>query len=304
MPTVALPPTASAAPSASSAKLQAIAQELDDARRKGPLQAIAIPPSPVILQRMRQVLESAEPDLNEIASIASSDVAMSASLIKLANSPIYTAGQPVQTIGQAMNRLGLDITAQEMTRFIVRNALPVRSQHLDRFWERSTKRAVAMGYIASKLPGMNLDVAHTYGLFCHVGMPVMLQGLKGYSGTLVEAGARIDRSFIATENANHRTDHAVVGALVARMWKLSPVVMGAIRRHHDLDMLGSSQDDPEMHTLVASGLVAEHLMRRHEGLDPDADWKQHRERVQSWLLLDDDELAHWEEEIRPLLDCT
>jgi HD-like signal output (HDOD) protein len=283
---------------------QAIAKELDEARRRGPLQTIVIPPSPAILERMRQAMASAEPDLNEIANIATSDVAMSAQLIKAANSPAYSTGQPVQTIGQAMNRLGLDITAAEMTRFIVSHALPVRSAQLTRFWERSSKRAVAMGYIAAKLPGMSKDVAHTYGLFCHVGMPVMLQSVKGYAGTLVEANARIDRSFVATENANHRTDHAVVGALVARMWKLSPTVMAAIRRHHDLDMLGTDGDDAEMHTLVATGLVAEHLMRRHEGLDADADWKQHKERVQAWLLVDDDELSHWEEELAPLLDIT
>ncbi|MFD2450958.1 HDOD domain-containing protein [Ideonella paludis] len=209
------------APVASSST-QAIAKELDDARKRGPLQTIAIPPSPAILERMRNAMASAEPDLNEIANIATSDVAMSAQLIKSANSPAYNTGQPVQTIGQAMNRLGLDITAAEMTRFIVAHALPVRSAQLTRFWERSSKRAVAMGFIATKLPGMSLDVAHTYGLFCHVGMPVMLQSVRGYAGTLVEANARIDRSFIATENANHRTDHAVVGALVARMWKLSP----------------------------------------------------------------------------------
>jgi HD-like signal output (HDOD) protein len=221
---------------------------------------------------MRAALAQAEPDLTEVARIAASDVAMSATLIKLANSPAFSLGQPVHTVGQAMTRLGLQKTAQEMTAYLVRTTLKVNSPQLQRFWERSTKRAVAMGHIAHHLPGLSVDLAHTYGLFAHVGMPVMMQSLRGYAGTMVEAAARIDRSYIATENANHRTDHAVVGALVARVWQLAPEVMVAIRRHHDLDMLGDAETEPEAHTLVAAGLVAEHLMRRHEGLPPDADW--------------------------------
>ena len=58
-----------------------------------------------------------------------------------------------------------------------------------------------MGYIARQLYGMNAEIAHTCGLFCHVGIPVMLQSLKGYGGTLAEALARQDRSFTETENA-------------------------------------------------------------------------------------------------------
>jgi hypothetical protein len=53
-------------------------------------------------------------------------------------------------------------------------------------------------------------------------MPVLMQSVRGYAGTMVEGLARKDRSFVATENANHRTDHAVVGALTARVWRLAP----------------------------------------------------------------------------------
>ena len=284
-------------------RAQQVRHELDQAHCSGPLKTIVIPPCPELLTRMQAALAQAEPDLTEVARIAASDVAMSATLIKLANSPAFSLGQPVHTVGQAMTRLGLQKTAQEMTAYLVRTTLKVNSPQLQRFWERSTKRAVAMGHIAHHLPGLSVDLAHTYGLFAHVGMPVMMQSLRGYAGTMVEAAARIDRSYIATENANHRTDHAVVGALVARVWQLAPEVMVAIRRHHDLDMLGDTDTEPEAHTLVAAGLVAEHLMRRHEGLPPDADWAGHETAALDWLHLTPGDLAQWEEELLPLLDA-
>ncbi len=281
----------------------AIQQELDQLRQQGALQHIVIPPCPELLTRLQEVLTSPDPDLNEVARIAASDVAMSATLLRNANSPLFAAGQPSQTIGQAMNRLGLEQTAAVLTGFLAQRAIRVSSPHLKRYWERATKRAQAMAFIAGKLPGTSPDVAHTYGLFCHVGMPVMLQSVKGYAGTIVEAQARIDRPYVATENANHRTDHAVVGALVARVWRLAPSVMAAIRLHHDLDLLGGSQTPAEVQTLIAAGLIAEHLMRRHEGLPPDVDWEDHASAALQWLTISVDEMNAWEDELQATLDA-
>lgn len=281
-----------------------VLQELDRARRNGPLQHIVIPPCPELLTRLQRVMAEAEPDLNEVARIATSDVAMSATLLRAANSPAYSAGgAPVQTIGQAMNRLGLQHTASVMTAFLVRGALRVTAPQLQRFWERSTKRAVAMAHLAERLPGMSADLAHTYGLFCHVGMPVMAQSIKGYLGTMVEASARIDRSYVQTENANHRTDHAVVGALVTRLWRLAPAVTAAIRLHHDLDALGERRADPEVNTLVSVGLLAEWLMRRHEALDADVDWLRHGATAMTWLQVSEDDLDTWFDELQEAFDA-
>lgn len=280
-----------------------IRQEIDKSRATGVLKQIVIPPCPELLARLQRAMNEAEPDLNEIARIAASDVAMSATLLRIANSPLHIAdGMPCTTVGQAMTRIGLDETAAVMTGFLLRHAIPVNSPHLARFWERSTKRALACAFIARQLPGLSPDLAHTYGLFCHIGIPVLLQSLRGYGSTMVEAAARIDRSYIATENANHRSDHAVAGALLARAWNMAPELMAAIRLHHDLQSLGHSGIEPEVHTLVAAGLVAEHLMRQHEGLGDDADWVQHHQAALDWLHINLDDLEHWDDLLRPMLD--
>jgi HD-like signal output (HDOD) protein len=282
---------------------QRVAQELDQARRTGPLREIQIPPCPDLLVRLQAAMATAEPDLNEVARIAGSDVAMSATLLRNANGPLHASGQPAHTIGQAMNRLGLNQTAALMTGFLIRHTVPVNHPQLRRFWERSALRAAAMHFIAMRLPGQDADLAHLYGLFSHVGQPVLLQCVKGYGGTLVEAAARIDRSFIATENANHRTDHAVVGAMVARAWHVGPSVVTAIRLHHDLGLIGSPTVEPEVQTLVAAGLVAEHLMRMHEGLAAEADWNEHHARALDWLGASTDDLSDWQEPLQVALDA-
>lgn len=280
-----------------------IQEELDRARRRGPLNQLVIPPCPALLVRLQQAMAEPEPDLNEVARIATSDVAMAATLLRAANGPLHAAAQPVQTLGQAMNRLGLNETAAVMTGFLLKGAVRVDSPHLQRFWERAGKNAIAMAHIARQLPGMSPDLAHTFGLFCHVGLPVLLQSMKGYGGTLIEARARKDRSFVETENANHKTDHAVVGALVARLWRIAPEVVAAIRLHHDLDAIGE-EVEPEVATLLAAGLVAQHLAQRHEGLDDEADWRHHSSRALQWLQIGPDELAAWQDQVFLLLDAS
>lgn len=271
-----------------------IAREIDAARRDGPLRQIVVPPCPELLTRLQQAMEAAEPDLNEVARIANADVAMAATLIRNANGALYAGAAPVVSVGQAMNRLGLQPTAALMTAFLARHAIPVRSAQLAGFWEQSARRAQALAWVATQLPGLSPELAYSYGLFCHVGLPVLMQSVRGYAGTMMEARMRRNRSFIETENANHRTDHAVVGALTARAWRLAPAVMAAIRLHHSLESLGSADTEPEVHTLVAAGLLADYLLARRDGLAPDSDWERHGRSACEWLAISADDMSHWQ----------
>ncbi len=272
-----------------------IEREIDAARRSGPLREIVVPPCPELLTRLQRAMAEAEPDLNEVARIANADVAMAATLIRNANGAAFAAGAPVASAGQAMNRLGLRQSAALMNGFLARHAIPVNHPLLTGFWDQSARRAQATAWVAGQLAGLSPDLAHSYGLFCHVGLPVLMQSVRGYAGTMVEARARRDRSFIETENANHRTDHAVVGALTARAWRLAPGVMAAIRLHHSLESLGSGDTEPEVHTLVTAGLVADYLLAQRSGLSPEPEWERHGAAACDWLAISADDLHHWQE---------
>jgi HD-like signal output (HDOD) protein len=290
------------APSEAVSRIAAVEREIDQARQRGPLQQIVVPPCPELLTRLQRAMAPVEPDLNEVGRIANADVAMSATLIRNANGALFANGQPVTSVGQAMTRLGLHQTAAIMTGFLARHALPVRSPQLQGFWERSTQRALAMACLAGHLPGLSADLAYSFGLFSHVGLPVLMQSVRGYAGTMVEAQARKDRPFIATENANHRTDHAVVGALTTRAWRFAPAVVAAIRLHHSLESLGGGDIEPEVQTLMALGLVADHLVQRHEGQGADADWLAYGANALGWLQASDDDLLHWGDQVQVLFD--
>lgn len=267
--------------------------EIDQARRQGPLTQIVVPPCPELLTRLEQVMKAEEPDLAEVARIANADVAMTATLVRHANGALFAGNPPVASAGQAMNRLGLRRTADLMRAFLVRHAIPVRSPLLNGFWDHSTQRAETMAWIAGQLPGLSPDLAYSVGLFCHVGQPVLMQSLRGYAGTMVEGRARRDRSFVETENTNHRTDHAVAGALTVRCWNLAPAVVAAVRLHHSLESLGSRHIEPEVQTLLAAALVADMLVARRNGLTPEPEWEKFHPAALGWLGIALDDVDGW-----------
>jgi len=283
-------------------KVADIDRELELARTQGPVRDIIIPPCPELLAALRVELNQADPDPGEIARIAGSDVAMAASLIRVANSPVYARARPASTVVEAVSMLGVGPSVGILTGFLTRNAIRIQSPLIEHFWETSTRRALAMAYIARQLYGVDPDIAQTCGLFCHVGIPVMLQGLKGYSGTLAEALARQDRSFTETENAAHRTDHAVVGAIVAKTWRLPPVITVAVRLHHDFTILQDGTIPAEARTLVAMALVAEHLVALHEGVDLQQEWNAHGAACLAYLHVGEAEIDTWADALHPLFE--
>lgn len=279
-----------------------IDQELEQARAHGPVRDIIIPPCPELLTELQGAVQHGDPDPAEIARIAGADVAMAAALMRLANSSQYARSRAAQTVAQAIGMLGVKQSVAVLTGFLTRNAIRVDAALISHFWDTSTRRSLAMAYIARQLYGVDPDIAQTCGLFCHVGIPVMLQGLKGYTGTLAEAMARQDRSFTETENAAHRTNHAVVGAIVARTWKLPPVIAFAVRLHHDFTALGDANIAAEVRSLVAIALVAEHLVAMHEGVQVQREWERFGAACLAHLQIGEAEVEGWVDALHPVFE--
>ena len=277
-------------------------RELDMALASGPLRDIVIPPCPELLVALRKEMGQADPEPQVIADIAGRDVAMAASLIRTANSPFYARAQPVTSVSEALGLLGVRMTEKLLMSFLTRNAIRINSPVLEHFWETSTRSAMAMAHIARQLYSVDADLAYTCGLFHQVGIPILMQGVKGYSGTLAEALARQDRSFTDTENAAHKTDHAVVGALVARTWRLPSPIYQAVRFHHDFTVLGASNVAPEVRTLVAMALVADHLVAQHEGMAQGKEWIQFGSDCLAYLHITDAEVELWADALQAQFD--
>lgn len=272
-----------------------IHRELDAARKRGPLKDIVIEPCPKLLLELRAVVRRIDAEPADVVAIASRDVAMAAAVIKVANSPLYARARSAATVADAVALLGMAHTVSILTGFLMRRSFAAQSPLIAHFWQSSSRRATAMGYIARQLLGVDAELAHTCGLFAHIALPVLLRALKGYEATWERAMGDSAQGFTAMENAAHDTDHAVVGAIVAKTWLLPEEIALAVRLHHDFTVLADASVPELVRKLVAMLLIAEHMVNCFEAGTPLAEWQHHGDACLALLDVQAHEIAVWSE---------
>ncbi len=236
------------------------------------IKSIRIPPRPSLLADMQQELASSDPSPEAIGKIIASDVGMSGALLKLANSSFYGGARKAKSIDQAIIFLGINQVATLMTGLLARQVIKTDNAALANFWDMSARRAQAMVLLSRRLRIGAPDVAHTFGLFCDTGVPLLMDRFPAYVRTYAEAAQDSERVFTALEDERHSTNHAAIGCLLARNWGLTSDVSWAILHHHDYAVINDGATDDAVRSLVALSLLAEMAIQKYQGLSHSVEW--------------------------------
>jgi HD-like signal output (HDOD) protein len=261
------------------------------------IKSIRIPPRPSLLADLQRELASPDPSPETIGRIVASDVGMSGALLKLANSAIYGGRRKAKSIEQAILFLGINQVAALMTGLLARQAIPANSAALASFWDVSTRRAQAMVFLSRRMRTGEPDVAHTFGLFCDTGVPLLMDRFADYGATYAAASLEAERPFTALEEERHATSHAAIGCLLARNWGLSDHVAWAILHHHDYTVLEDAATAGAVRSLVALSVLAEGAICKYQGHAESLEWNKGGARACAWLGLSDEETAELLDEL-------
>ena len=261
------------------------------------LRSIRIPPRPSLLVDLQRELAQPDPSSRNIARIIGNDVGMSGALLKLANSPFFGAGRKAKSVEQAITFLGINQCAALLTGLLAKEAIDGNAAELNIFWEMSARRAQAVVFLSRKLRIAPPDIAHTFGLFCDIGVPLLMNRFADYKSTFAIASAEPDAVFTSVEDARHQTNHAAIGCLLARNWGLSPDVSWAILHHHDYRVLDDPATDDAIRSLVALSLLAEKAIQRFHGNSSSLEWDKGGDRACAHLALSEDETDDLLEEL-------
>ncbi len=278
-------------------------QELLDQEMEKVIGSVGIPPRPTMLIELDAEIRKDEPSYRKIERLVSSDVGLSAALLKTVNSPFFGLRSKATTISQAISVLGLSALARTITGLKLRQVFAKAGQiDMESFWDASAKVAMMTSHIAEQLPGMNRDEAYTFGLFQNCGIPILMQRFPDYKKTFGAAERSMDRKFTEIEDECHQTNHATVGYLLARSWNLPNTLSSAIRFHHEYDLLSESQLPAEGQHLVALALLAERSIQLHAGLSDSAEWHKEGQIALQHLGLSTDEFGEIVDDAKAFLD--
>lgn len=255
------------------------------------VKTIRIPPRPSLLADVQQELGQDEPSPKRLAKIIANDVALSASLLKLSNSPFFGLRLKAKSVEHAVDLLGMEQCGLLMMGILARQSVAVKGISLVKFWDFSTKRAQAMSYLARRIPVCSADAAHTFGLFCDIGVPILLERFADYGATLAKANGAAEAGFTAIEDQQHATNHAAIGALMARTWGLPEEISTAILLHHDYRVLEDSATEDVIRGLIALALLSEYAIQKYHGQDNSFEWAKGGEAAHKFLGISEDEMA-------------
>lgn len=228
-----------------------------------------LPACPDILARIGRELARQHPDAQRISVEAARDVSSSAMLLKTVNSAWYGLASRARSVQQAIAHLGLERTSLLLAGLLLRNVFPsTRRQAMARFWEVSTQLAVTLAFVARVLGRSDRDELHTFGLFRDAGSAVLINRFDDYDPLAHPNEPELGPSLTELEQARFGTDHAVIGAVLARDWGLPADMADAILWHHAdfvLDMAERPIAESSL-AMIALGILGDRMIDRHRGV--------------------------------------
>ena len=252
-----------------------------------------IPPRPTVLIEIEKEMSKDDPDFSFLARIISSDVSLSAALLKITNSPYYGLDRKVRSVPEALLILGLKLTIQTIAAIELKKAFG-KDDHLDRFWDESGTTARVAGWLAMKLRrncSIRTEDAYTFALFHDCGIPLLLRPFPDYRSVLTTANHDSSGLFTNIEDEKFGINHAELGAELAESWCLPPDMVEGIRRHHCLNQLVSSDISDTLAKslpLIALTLLEEHLIYLRTGIEKSHEWEKNGEAAMEYLKITDE----------------
>ncbi|HED33346.1 MAG TPA: HDOD domain-containing protein [Gammaproteobacteria bacterium] len=226
------------------------------------IHSYSIPPQPHILSD----IQNANDDLTAISSIIIKDVALSSGLLQTINSPYYGLANHITSIQQAAVLLGLKAVKNIINcQLLQAESGNYKNKNLSDFWQSATDVANTAATLVNILGFGSTDEAYTLGLFHDYGIPVLMSKHKDYQ-TIIQAAYNFDNTHITQiENEHYATNHAVLGYLISRTWKLPEHLRIAIRDHHNFERLSFKRNDygTEADTMLAILKMSEHISHIH-----------------------------------------
>ncbi|QBG37068.1 HDOD domain-containing protein [Litorilituus sediminis] len=274
--------------------------ELDKEKMSSVVASFQVPVKPEILSEIQSRMDEEYPNIDEIAHLISSDVGLSAAILKIINSPFYGMNRRISEIKQAVMMLGLNTINALVTAVLLKSSFQGNASiSLERFWDDALDVANAMTFIGSKIKAqIPIEMLYTIGLFHDCGIPLLALKYNDYKSILIEANSQGVNS-IALEEKNYRTNHAVLGFYVASSWHLPKEICQLILQHHDENYL--QQLDGSQEQLAFSALkAAENMVERVKRFKLAPDWHYLQTDVLNILGISQEDYTDLEEDFNEI----
>lgn len=262
-----------------------------------------LPPQPELLHLLQNEIQKDTPDINEISTIISADVAISAAVLKTINSPFFGMKCEVLSIQHALNLMGVDATIDVVMALALEESMAEGVVELPRFWDSAKNTANLCAFLAKKLKLHEPSQAYTLGLFHDAGIPLMASRFSDYLETLQQANEKDNGLTTDMEEQKYNCNHADMGYILSREWGLPDAIRQVIRQHHDCSAMlktNGEKTDPNAKLMVVLKL-AEWGSEVFRSGKPTHEWEHIGQLVLDFLYMSEDDSLDLLEEMKEAL---
>ena len=199
-------------------------------------QVVSLPALPVVVSEMMEIIRDPNSSARKMAEAIGRDVGLSAKIMKLVNSAFFGYPSQIDTLFRAVvvlgtNQLSTLATGIKMVTFF--ENIPTELVDMKSFLDHSITCGILSRMIGFYKSIQNTERLFLGGLLHDIGRLVLYSHFPvGAKAALVEAECNQGLLYKA-EGAIFGCDHAEVGSLLMKRWKLPVSLEVAVRYHHE-----------------------------------------------------------------------
>lgn len=204
----------------------------------------SLPSLPGVAVKIIELSKDPDASLKDVASIISTDPAITAKLLKLANSPLYSQRRSITNLREALTLLGFNAAltvALSFSLFQSLNASNKKARVSVNYWRRSILSATIARLLGLRLGIVKLEELFLTGLLQDIGI-LVLDSLKDTKYALEGEKSLRHSDRVVLEKKLLGTEHSIVGAWLLQSWKLPETLINAVLYSH------SANDDIDEHS--------------------------------------------------------
>ncbi len=198
------------------------------------INGVKIPELPAEILQLEQEIKSKFANIATVAEIIEKNTTLSGELLKIVNSPIMKLREPCYSIRDAVGVLGLDNIHNLVVASALKNLFGAQGLVKD-IMDHSVDVAFCMADIAEWVEGVSRDEAYMLGLFHNSGALLLASKNEKRYGPLFSNSMSRPGSILALEEKVMGSNHAMVGVLISKKWKLPIDMINAVMLHHNAE---------------------------------------------------------------------
>jgi len=190
---------------------------------------------PAVVMKFSEAIKNPLTSNQQLEKIISEDSALASKILMIANSALFNFPSKIDTIASAISIIGhkqLNEVILSCSIVSIFKDLPQDVIDMDMFWRHSIAVATASRILAAQRREQNIEKFFTAGLLHDIGKLIMFAEIPKNMKEVMERCANSKELMHKVETELLGFDHAKLGAMLLKKWKLPEEIVAAIYYHH------------------------------------------------------------------------